>query len=259
MLTQLPAWVLMWGLAFSLFALCKGLSLRGCSLPKQPGHLYAYLFGWPGMNAPSFWHRQKSRSMNVAGLGSGFSFFLCGLLLMWIAAQQQALVAGLLAIPSFLWTLHFGLFRILSEIWQAKGFHAPPLMHRPLLAGSLAEFWGIRWNRAFRDLTYRFLFQPLSRCFPGRLALFLSFAVSGLIHELVISLPAGSGYGGPTLYFLLQALGLQLERQPGFRQHPVRKRILTLCVLAMPLPLLVPEAFLTEVLAPCVNLLQPQP
>lgn len=38
------------------------------------------------------------------------------------------------------------------------------------------------------------------------------FVVSGLIHDFVISLPAGAGYGLPTAYFVVQGAGVALER-----------------------------------------------
>jgi hypothetical protein len=57
------------------------------------------------------------------------------------------------------------------------------------------------------------VFRPVARRFGLGTALWTSFAVSGLVHELVISVPAGAGSGLPTAYFLLQAAGITLERR----------------------------------------------
>jgi D-alanyl-lipoteichoic acid acyltransferase DltB (MBOAT superfamily) len=85
-------------------------------------------------------------------------------------------------------------------------------MQNPLFAKSLTIFWGRRWNTAFNELAFRFAYLPLRRVVNPAVATLLVFGLSGLIHELLISLPAHGGYGLPTLYFLSQGLGVITER-----------------------------------------------
>ena len=85
-------------------------------------------------------------------------------------------------------------------------------MQRPLESTSLSELWGKRWNLGFRKLSYSLVFRPLQRRFGVVAATLGAFLVSGLIHELVISVPARAGYGLPTAYFLAQGLGVLAER-----------------------------------------------
>jgi hypothetical protein len=108
--------------------------------------------------------------------------------------------------------LHFGSFALLSLAWRSAGINAIPLMQKPLRSTSLAEFWGRRWNTAFHELATRFTFRPLRRALSPTAAALLVFVASGLLHDLVISVPARGGYGLPTAYFLIQGLATAAER-----------------------------------------------
>jgi len=83
------------------------------------------------------------------------------------------------------------------------------------------------------------------------------FGVSGLLHELVISVPAGGGYGGPTAYFLLQATGIALQRSAAVRRRGWnagrRGWLFTALFVLGPLPLLFHPPFLRNVIAPFVK------
>jgi hypothetical protein len=49
-----------------------------------------------------------------------------------------------------------------------------------------------------------------------RLAILAGFIFSGVVHDLVISVPAGGGYGWPTFFFGTQAIAIFVERsRPG--------------------------------------------
>jgi D-alanyl-lipoteichoic acid acyltransferase DltB (MBOAT superfamily) len=154
-------------------------------------------------------------------------------------------------------TLHFGVFKLLALFWQSTGVKAVPIMSAPLLSRSLSEFWGRRWNLGFRDLAYQFVFVPARRKFGAGAASFLVFIVSGLIHDLVISLPARGGYGLPTLYFAIQGAATALERSSagkklGLRQG-WRSRLFMFAVAGVPAFLLFHPSFVLRVIIPCMK------
>ena len=125
----------------------------------------------------------------------------------------------------------------------------------PLMFGRrVSEFWGKRWNTPFRDLTHRFLFRPATRRLAMPVALLAAFAASGIVHELVISVPAGAGYGGPTLFFLLQAAAILAERSAAGRRAGLgggwRGRLFAAVVLLLPAVILFHPPFVNDVVVP---------
>lgn len=123
----------------------------------------------------------------------------------------------------------------------------------------MSEFWGRRWNTAFRDLAHRFLFRPLATRFGPRAGVAAGFVFSGIVHDMVISLPAGGGYGGPTLYFTVQAFGLATERsRAGKRVGLVtgwRGRAFTASVVVGPAFVLFHPPFVHEVVVPFLSII----
>jgi len=141
----------------------------------------------------------------AAGLG------LLGFVVPAVAAESGYLAAWI-GLVGLILVLHFGLFHLLALGWQVAGVAARPIMQRPLVAQSLGEFWGRRWNSGFRQLSHDLVFEPLLQRYGPAAATLAAFAASGLIHELVISVPASGGYGLPMAYFLLQGVGAVAER-----------------------------------------------
>ena len=149
-------------------------------------------------------------------------------------------------------TLHFGLFHFIALFWQGRGIVAEPIMRAPLTAASLGDFWGKRWNLGFRFLSHEYVFHPVSRVAGTLPAILVAFVASGLIHELVISLPARGGYGLPTLYFSLQGLGVVIERSSAgtVLHNPVTGRLFALLCTVAPLYWLFHPLFVKRVILP---------
>ena len=260
-----PPWVAMWALAFSIYAGCKWLTWVTARAPAPLWRHGAYLLGWPGMDAESFL-APKPRGASPPGpwlMAFALAKVLLGIGLTWIAVHPWtdsfALARGWTGMIGIVLLLHFGVFDVLSWAWRRLGVDAKPLMDRPLASVRLSELWGRRWNTAFRDLTSRFLFRPLASRLGGPWALMLGFAASGLVHDLVISLPAGGGYGGPTAYFVLQGTGILFERSALGRKLGLdagaRGRCFTLSVLILPVLLLFHPPFVRTVILPMLDVL----
>jgi alginate O-acetyltransferase complex protein AlgI len=159
--------------------------------------------GWENARARIAW--AKAGVTTAAGIG-----FV--LLAAKLPSNIHPLIRGRLGMIGIVLFLHFGIFKLLALSWQCLGVDAQPVMNAPFYAKNLAEFWSTRWNTAFNSLAHDLAFRPLVPRIGLQGAALATFAVSGLVHELVISLPARGGFGFPLAYFILQGFGVMLER-----------------------------------------------
>src|SRR6185295_16430948 len=112
--------------------------------------------------------------------------------LAWTSAHSR-LLATVLLLPGLSLLVHFGLCSLLAGTWRLLGVPCDALFRAPLVSTTLAEFWGRRWNLAFSEMTAIAVYRPLSPRVGRGAALFASFLVSGLLHEMAISLPVRAG------------------------------------------------------------------
>jgi Membrane bound O-acyl transferase family len=262
--TQMQPWLFMWALSFAIFAGLKWMTWwKACPRAVHSrGRSLAYLVAWPGMDAETFLDplersvKPGPRQWLWAALKTAL-----GVMLLWLVArrvpEQLPLLRGWIGLFGLIFLLHFGTFHLIALFWQAMGVAAEPIMSKPILSKTLSEFWGKRWNLGFRQLAYDLVFQPLHRKTGVAAASLLVFLASGLIHDLVISFPARGGYGLPTAYFVLQGLGVTLERSALGWQLSLQKGlpswILMLIVTAGPAFWLFHPLFVLRVILPFMH------
>lgn len=262
----LPPWAIMWIVAFAWFGFFKWLTWTRRSpqfSDPDPGKQFGYLFGWVGCDPNEFctptapaaapnkhdWLVALGQTLIGAGVLWGG--------IRWLPADRPALI-GAAGFAGIILLLHFGLFHLLALAWRRAGALVQPIMDRPFAATSLADFWGRRWNRAYRRVSFEYFFHPFVRWFGPSIGTLLAFVASGLIHESVISFPAGAGYGGPTVYFAIQGLALLLERTEPVRRimrNPHCGWFYTAVFVLGPAGLLFHVPFLTRVIAPFLELI----
>jgi Membrane bound O-acyl transferase family len=259
---SMPAWVWMWLFALEIFAAAKWTTWRISASRLSRSASVIYWLGWPGLDAAPFADRRPAiQTPPWTDWAFALAKFGLGVVLVRVAAREiiatSPVLGGVIGFAGLLFCLHFGLFHLLALVWNTAGYRVQPIMQAPILAESLADFWSRRWNRAFADMAHQVLVRPCRTLLSRRGLLLLVFGVSGLLHELVISVPAGGGYGGPTAYFLIQAAGIALQRSSVVRRHGChhgfRGWLVTALFVLGPLPLLFHAPFLRNVIDPFVS------
>jgi hypothetical protein len=260
-------WQLMWLISAAIYFSFKWLAWRSVCLPKaSTTRKTAWWIGWMGMDPVRFLSSAgpaAERRPNVAewrytatNVLTGAAVFVSGA---YLIATGWPYAGGWCGMFGVVLVLHFGLFHAISCAWRAAGVNALPIMDRPLTSASLGEFWGRRWNRAFRDAGYAALFQPVAKRWGATAAMLAVFLFSGIIHEAGISVPAGGGYGLPTLYFVLQAVMLLVENSARGKRaglgHGRRGHLFTLLTVFGPLAILFHPPFVHNVIVPMMETL----
>lgn len=205
---------------------------------------------WFGMD-PNPWQMKRRKLSWRSDFIIGLTCLVAGwgtcFLLVHLGVSQLIAVFMAMSIA-----FHFGLLRLLTAFWRFCGYPVRPLFRNPLKSNGLADFWAARWNIAFSQMMARTVKRPLASHLGKRWSMFAVFLASGIFHELAITVPVQSGYGGPLTYFLLHGAIVRVERDG----WPIwQKRVVTLILVVVPLPLLFPEKFTQEVILPCLNFL----
>ena len=159
--------------------------------------------------------------------------------------QIHGILLSYLAVPLLL-LIGESLVAIMNLFLLPGGYLLPALLCRPWAARSIADFWGNRWNLWASDWFRYVIFGRLRR--RPMFALFLVFAASGILHEGVINVPlyCVTGrilFGTMMVYFLLQAVGIVVERH-FLKSHPRLMMAFVWLVVFVPSPLALNEGYL---------------
>ncbi len=262
-------WLWMWFVGFTILFGFKFLSLLRLDTAwrqKFTGRmLIAYLFLWPGLRPRIFVEPvPENRGHSRFLWANGCLQLLAGAIAIWAIPRWLPMsiptsLRAWIGMVGFSLLVHFGLFDLLAAFWRTKGIPVAKLFSNPWRSTSLTDFWGNRWNRSFSEFAGSMMFRPLARRCGTGWASFGVFVFSGLVHEMMISVPARGGYGGPMGYFLVNGLGVWIETGSGWRKltqrWPVVGRIWAMALVLAPLPFLFHAPFQTQVVLPFLDAL----
>jgi hypothetical protein len=231
--------------------------------PPSVGEWLGFAVAWVGMQ-PRLFTRPRA-----AALGGVFRLVAGGAVAVALGAMMIALARAawvglhsrllgtVLLLADLSALVHFGLLNILAAAWRSAGVPVDALFRAPWRSQSLAEFWAQRWNLAFSEMTSIAVYRPLFARAGRGPALLAGFAMSGLLHEMALSVPVRAGLGRPLLYFVIQGGLVLAERALAARGRPLggaAGRVWTVFWLVLPLPLLFHRPFLAGVAWPLIGM-----
>jgi len=224
---------------------------------------------WAGMRPHAFeslFGKGKPGSWQL--IKNGFIRVLIGVALLTLAHftakltidKQTAFIitSGIMLVGLSL-ILHFGILSISAGLWRFFGADTYLLFRQPAKSNSLTEFWGRRWNLAFIEMLSIAVLRPLKAKIGNTTAVLLSFLLSGLLHEVAITLPVNAGFGMPTVYFFIQGLAVVAEKKMEkqnliFLKNKLTAKLWLLFWLIAPVHFLFPNFFIEQIVWPLANL-----
>lgn len=238
------------GVCAVLLAGMKGLVYRAWGGHLGLGYYLVFCLGWFGMDPASFVKRREGLSwkddvrvgvllMAVGTVGAWW---------VWFMEWRQILVMFLPMSLGF----HFGALRVLKGGLRASGFPVRTLFPNILKAKGVADFWSRRWNVGYSQMMQRIVGRPVEKWCGRSAGIFSVFLVSGLLHEVAITVPVNAGYGLPTAYFVGHGFLVIVEGRLG---RPLGK-LPALLLVGVPLGFLFPPVFQAEVIAKCLRIFE---
>ena len=167
--------------------------------------------------------------------------------LVWVMEWRQIL---LMFLPMSL-GFHFGALRVLKAGHRWAGFPVRTLFPNLLKAQGIGDFWSRRWNVGYSQMMQRVVGRPVGKLIGRDGGVFAVFLVSGLLHEVAITVPVMAGLGLPTLYFVGHGVLAVLERRMGWQMG----KIPALLAVGVPLGFLFPPEFQAEVIERCLGVM----
>ena len=214
---DLPSALTFVALLFASCGVMKAVSWWRCPPDDRPPARQFWLS--PLFAVESYWRIRPSSPGRLLHLAWRLTWMVLGLLAgyalaPWLRTRCPPWSWPYLTLP--LVPLYGGSVTTILQLASATTGEILPDHHgHPWRSSSVGDFWGRQWNTWLSDWFRQVIFLPLRR--RPMTATFLTFLFSGVWHEVLIAVPVFlwtglSTFGLMTTYFLLQFVGMALER-----------------------------------------------